>query len=106
MMLAQQRNKTYLWSASLMLLAQQRNNKYLAEQAALRMKTKGTCCFSAEQAASRMKTKDCLARNLSVHRNVTCKCSHHDIADNCWLGAKQQPLTHLYEAVVSDNASS
>jgi hypothetical protein len=47
------------------------------------MKTKGTCCFSAEQAALRMKTKDCLARNLSVHRNVTCKCSHHDIAENC-----------------------
>jgi len=35
-------------------------------------KTKGVCCFSAEQAALRMKTKDCLARNLSVHRNITC----------------------------------
>jgi hypothetical protein len=80
MLLAQQRNKTYLWSASLMLLLS-RETRHTFDQAALRMKTKGTCCFSAEQAALRMKTKDCLARNLSVHRNVTCKCSHHDIAE-------------------------
>jgi hypothetical protein len=69
----------------------------------------GICCFSAKHMALRRKSKDWLARNQdnvselsdmsstkwtssSSHWMLTC--SRHDIAENCWVGVKQQSLTH------------
>ena len=84
----------------------------------VKLKTKKNCifCFSGKHTELRRKSKDWIARkHLMRPSGATClaaesgcwsstqqtsschwklTCSHHGIAENCWIGVNQQSLTY------------